>query len=110
MPFDAGGSATVNATWIGIDAALAARAAAPEAEMVPAAIVAGRFNLEGVLSDTSTWLGIVRLRSRAGRNARGRIAVGGDVGLDLRDGRWTVRRGGPRRRRRARAASSPRDR
>jgi outer membrane protein assembly factor BamA len=90
VPFEAGGSATVTAMWTGIDAALAARAAAPEAELVPAAITAGRLNLQGALSDMSTWLGNARLDLSPGRNARGRMAVDGNVVVDLRDGRWML--------------------
>ncbi len=90
VPFETGASASLTGTWTGIDAALAARAAAPEAELLPSAVASGRFNLQGVLSDMSTWLGAARLDLSPGRNARGRISVGGNLLLDLRDGRWRL--------------------
>ena len=53
-----GGNATLNGTLTGIDAALAARAAAPDAELLPSALADGRFDLQGALSETRTWSGM----------------------------------------------------
>jgi putative ABC transport system permease protein len=78
------------AAWRGIDAALASRAAAPDAELLPAATVAGRFELQGDLADMATWLGTGRLELAPGRNASGWISVGGNLAIDLRNGRWML--------------------
>jgi outer membrane protein assembly factor BamA/autotransporter translocation and assembly factor TamB len=90
IPFETGAGASVNATWTDIDAALAARAAAPDAEVLPSAVAAGQAGLQGVLADRSTWSGTMRLQLAPGRNARGRVAVGGNLVLNLRDGRWRL--------------------
>ena len=88
LPLEAGARASVNAAWTGVDAALATRAAAPGSELLPAAVASGRADLRGVLTDLSTWDGEGRLQLTPGRNARGRIAVAGDLRLALRPGRW----------------------
>jgi outer membrane protein assembly factor BamA/autotransporter translocation and assembly factor TamB len=90
IPFETGDSARLNATWTGIDTALAARMAAPDAELLPASVTAGRFDLEGVLPDMSTWVGTMRLELAPGRNAPGRVSVGGNLVLSLRNGRWML--------------------
>ena len=90
IPFETDVNATLNGTLTGIDAALAARAAAPEAELLPSALADGRFDFQGALSETRTWSGTMRLHLAARPNARGRVSVGGDLALTLRDGRWTV--------------------
>ena len=90
IPFEAGINATLKGMLTGIDAAQAARAAAPDAELLPSALADGRFDLQGELSERRTWAGTMRLRLAARPNARGRVSVGGDLALTLRDGRWTV--------------------
>ena len=90
IPFETGVNATLNGRLTGIDAALAARAAASDAELLPSALADGRFDLQGELSERQTWSGTMRLHLAARPNARGRVSVGGDLALTLRDGRWTV--------------------
>lgn len=90
IPFETGGRASVMALWRGIDAALASRASAPDAELLPAATAAGRLELQGDLTDMATWLGTGRLELAPGRNARGRISVGGNLTVELRNGRWML--------------------
>ena len=90
IPFEAGAGATVTAAWMGIDAALAAKTLAPDAEVLPSAVAAGRVDLQGVLADLSTWSGDLRLQLAPGRNARGRLPVGGNLALNLHDGRWRL--------------------
>ncbi len=85
---DATGRATVS--WTGVNAALATAAILPEADLVPSALVSGEIGVEGMLADVSTWSGSLRLQMAPGRNARGRIAVGGDLTLDWRDGIWRL--------------------
>ena len=85
---DATGRATVS--WTGVNAALATAAILPEADLVPSALASGEIGVEGILADASTWSGSLRLQMAPGRNARGRIAVGGDLTLDWRDGIWRM--------------------
>ena len=90
LPFDAQQSAAFNATWSGIDAARLTATAVPDATLLPSATAAGRMDLRGVLRDSSSWSGAVRMQLASGSNARGRIAVGGDLNLDLQGGEWRL--------------------
>ena len=95
VPFDPEGRASATATLTGVDAALATRATGAGGSVLPAATAAGRLGVEGIPSDSSSWSGMIRLDLAPGRNARGRLAVGGTLVLELSDGRWMLE-GSPR--------------
>jgi translocation and assembly module TamB len=90
IPFDAGAHGTLKATWSGVDAALATRASMPDARVLPAATTSGGLDLRGVLGDISTWSGTTRLQLAPRANARGRVAIAGNLVVTLRDGRWRI--------------------
>ncbi|MBI2829439.1 MAG: translocation/assembly module TamB domain-containing protein [Acidobacteria bacterium] len=90
LPFasDARGRAT--ASWTRVSAASAILAVVPDTDLVPSAFASGQLDVEGILSDASTWSGSLRLQMTPGQNARGRIAMAGNLTLDLRDGTWRL--------------------
>ena len=90
VPFapDARGRAT--ASWTRVNAASAVAAVSPDAELVASALASGQLDFEGILTDTSTWAGTVRLQMAPRGNSRGRIAVAGNLTLELRDGTWRL--------------------
>ena len=90
LPFGADATGRATVSWTGVNAALATAAILPEAGLVPSALSSGEFGVEGILADVSTWSGSLRLQMAPGRNARGRVAVGGDLTLDWRDGIWRL--------------------
>ena len=90
LPFGSGATGRATVSWTGVNAASATAAVLPEAGLVPSALSSGELDIEGILADASTWSGSLRLQMVPGRNARGRIAVGGDLMLDWRDGTWRL--------------------
>ena len=90
LPFASDATGRTTASWTRVNAASAVVAMAPDADLVPSAIASGQLDLEGLLPDASTWSGSLRLQMAPGRNARGRIAVAGNLTLELRDGTWRL--------------------
>ena len=90
LPFSSGATGRATASWTGVNAASAVAAVVPEAGLVPSALSSGELDVEGILADASTWAGSLRLQMVPGPNANGRIAVAGDLTLDVRDGTWRL--------------------
>ena len=90
VPFDPEAAGRVSAAWKGIDAAEAAKAMTSGANVLPAAIVSGDLNAEGTGIDVARWSGKARLMIAPGRNARGRVALAGDLSLGIADGKWRL--------------------
>ena len=90
LPFASGASGGVTATWTRVNAASVVVAVVPDAKLVPSAFTSGQLDVEGILADVSTWSGSLRVQMAPGGNARGLIAVAGNLTLDLRDGGWLL--------------------
>ena len=90
VPFAPDARGRVTASWTRVNAASAVAAVAPDAELLPSASTSGQLDVEGILSNASTWAGAVRLQLAPGRNARGRVALAGNLTLTLRNGRWRL--------------------
>ena len=73
-----------------MNAASAAAVVAPDAGLLPSASLSGALDVEGVLADLATWSGSLRLQMASRGNALGRMAVAGDVALDVGDGAWRL--------------------
>ncbi len=90
LPFASDADGRIAASWAGIDAATTTRLFVADTPLLPSAALSGRFDAQGRGSDPLAWSAVVRAGAAAGRTARGRIAVGGNVSIDLNNGIWRL--------------------
>ncbi|MBI3050401.1 MAG: translocation/assembly module TamB domain-containing protein [Acidobacteria bacterium] len=90
VPFEPEEAGLVDASWTNVNAASAALALAPDAPLVPAATVSGTVAAQGAGTDPAQWAAMLRLSAAAGRNARGRLALDGDLELRMRGRAWQL--------------------
>ena len=90
VPFEQEGEGRVEVSWSGVNAASAALAIAPDAGLVPSATLSGTLTARGGGTDPARWTGTLRAFAVGRPNARGRLALDGDLELQLRDDSWQL--------------------
>jgi outer membrane protein assembly factor BamA/autotransporter translocation and assembly factor TamB len=90
LPFATESPGRVVASWTGIDAAATVRMLAPDVAVLPAGAVSGDFQWQGPISSPAGGSATVDLQMVPGRNARGRLAVAGNLTAVLSGGRWSL--------------------
>ena len=90
VPFDAAATGRFQAEMIDVDAGAATSALAPDATLVPSGRLSAEVSAEGPGIDAARWSGTARVALAPGVNAPGRLAVSGDVSIEIRDGNWRL--------------------
>jgi len=90
LPLGSEGDGRVTASWSGIDAASAVQVFAPDTDILPSGTLSGRLDAEGPGTDPLAWKTAASATIAPGRNARGRVAIGGTLSIELNNRVWRL--------------------